>query len=396
MQGPLEGLKVLDFTQYVAGPFCTLLLADLGAEVIKVEMPGRGGIYRVQGPHFLKGESVTFLSLNRNKKSLTLNLKHPQAQEVIHRLVREVDVLVENFKPGTADRIGIGYPAMSEINPRLIYCSISGYGQTGPDSQRGGYDLMVQGSGGIMSVTGEPDRPPVKVGVPALDMGAAMYGAFGILAAYVARESTGRGQHVDTSLLDCATSWFTVLAMDYYATGAVPGRMGSASPLYAPYQTFKAQDGYISIIGTGGKDSWERLCRVLGLERLIDDPRFADNASRVAHQEELAEIIESVLVTQKASYWLERLEANGLPCGPINDLSQLLEDRQVRARNLWVEIEHPVAGLLKVIGLPVKLSDTPGSVRTPPPTLGQHTGEVLARLGYSSEEIESLEREGTV
>jgi len=373
-----------------------MLLGDMGAEVIKVEMPERGDVYRIQGPNFIGGEATSFLGVNRNKKSLTLNLKDPRGRDITERLVTEMDVFLENFRPGTAERLGLGYDDLHRINPRLVYASISGYGQTGPDRQRGGYDLMAQGRGGLMSITGVPDGPPVKAGVPVLDLGAAMYAAFGILAAYIARERTGQGQWVDVALLDTAVSWFTIMAMEYQATGRVPGRMGSASPLFAPYQAFKAQDGHISVIGTGGKDHWERFCRALDREEWIDDPRFVDNAGRIKHLDELTAMIEDVLATAPVAEWLERLTAAGLACDPIQTLDQVMADAQVRAREMVVPVEHPNAGRLEMTGIPVKLSETPGGIRTPPPTKGQHTDEILRSLGYTQDEILSLREESVI
>lgn len=393
---PLEGIRALDTTQYVAGPYCAMLLGDLGAEVIKIERPGVGDIYRQQGPEFINGESVTFLSFNRNKKSLTLNLKHPRAQEIVARLIPELDVFLENFTPGTVERLGLGYDSLRQINPRLIYCSISGYGQTGPYRDKGGYDLMLQGLGGLMSVTGEADGAPVKVGVPVLDMGAALYAVCGILGAYIVRQKTGRGQHVDTSLLECCAAFLTLLAGKYFATGEVPGRMGSASPMFAPYQAFKTRDIHITVVGTGGKDHWQRFCRALDLKHLIDDPRFATNADRVRNLKELAATIEERLQTKSGYHWLERLEEEGLPCGPINTFDRVVEDPQIQARQMVIEVEHPVAGLVKMMGIPIKFSETPGGVDSPPPALGQHNEEILGSLGYSEAEIADLREEGVI
>jgi crotonobetainyl-CoA:carnitine CoA-transferase CaiB-like acyl-CoA transferase len=396
LNGPLAGIRVLDLTQYVAGPFCSMLLGDLGAEVIKIEEPSRGDVYRVQGPHFIGGEATSFLGVNRNKKSLTLNLKHRQGLAVAQRLACTVDVVLENFKPGTAERLGLGYAQLEKLNPRLIYASISGYGQDGPDRERGGYDLMAQGRGGLMSVTGCQDGPPVKAGLPVVDMGAATYAALGILAAYISCQQTGHGQQIDVSLLDTTVSWCTILALEYQATGHVPGRIGSSSPLFAPYQGFRAQDGYINVIGTGGKDHWQRFCRALGHEEWIEDARFTDNPLRMAHLDELSALIEEVLVTAPVAVWLERLDAAGLACDPIQTLDEVLEDPQVRARAMVVPVDHPRAGHLDMIGIPIKFSATPAVIRILPPAKGEHSDEILASLGYNSDDISALREEGVV
>jgi crotonobetainyl-CoA:carnitine CoA-transferase CaiB-like acyl-CoA transferase len=307
-----------------------------------------------------------------------------------------VDVFLENYTPGTMERLGLGYDNLRRINPQLIYCSISGYGQTGPYRDKGGYDLMLQGLGGLMSVTGEAGGSPVKVGVPVLDMGGAIYAACGILAAFIVRERTGQGQYVDTSLLDSCAAFFTLLAGKYFATGDPPGRMGSASPMFAPYQAFKTQDIYITVVGTGGKDHWQRFCRALDLEDLVGDPRFATNADRVQNLEELVAIIEERLQTRSGYYWLERLEEEGLPCGPINTFDKVVEDPQVQAREMVIEVEHPVAGSVRMIGIPIKFSETPGGIDKSPPALGQHNEEILGSLGYSETEIVALREEGVI
>jgi formyl-CoA transferase/CoA:oxalate CoA-transferase len=396
MEGPLKGIRILDLTQYVAGPFCSMMLGDLGAEVIKIEPVDRGDIYRVQGPNFIHGEATSFLGVNRSKKSLTLNLKNPEGQKIAIKLAGLVDVVIENFKPGTAEKLGLGYEKLKEINPRIVYASISGYGQTGPDANRGGYDLMAQGRSGMMLVTGTPDSPPCKVGVPVVDMGAAMYAAFGIVSALFLREKTGKGQMIDVSLLDTAVSWFTVLAMEYQATGQIPGKIGSASTLFAPYQAFKAKDGYINIIGTGGKDHWERFCGALDHKEWLTDPRFKDNPDRIAHLDELTQMIEEVLSTATIVDWLKRLSDVGLACDSLQTIDQMMVDPQILAREMIVEKEHPIAGLLKFTGIPIKFSETPGKITQLPPMKGEHTKEILRELGYIPNEIDDFEKKDII
>lgn len=392
MQGPLKGIKVLDLTQYVAGPFCSMMLGDMGAEVIKIEPVDRGDIYRVQGPNFIHGEATSFLGVNRSKKSLTLDLKKPEGLKIATELAKTVDVVLENFKPGTTTKLGIGYEAIRKINPRIVYASISGYGQTGPDANRPGYDLMAQGRSGMMLVTGTPDSPPCKVGVPVVDMGAAMYAAYGIVSALFVREKTGKGQMVDISLLDTAVSWFSILTMEYQASGQLPGKIGSASSLFAPYQALKAKDGYINIIGTGGNDQWPRFCAAMGHAEWAKDPRFTDNPDRIAHLQELTSMIEEVLITETVEAWLKRLNDAGLACDSLQNIHQMMIDPQIKAREMIVEKEHPVAGKLKFIGIPTKLSETPGQIDQLPPLKGEHNRQILMELGYSSEQIMDLEK----
>lgn len=396
MNGPLNGLRVIDTTQYVAGPFCALLLADLGAEVIKIERPDRGDVYRVQGPHFINGESITFLSLNRDKQSVTVNLKDPRGQEIVHRLVGDADIFLENSKPGTMTRLHLGYDELAEINERLIYCSISGYGQYGPYAHRGGYDLTIQGESGVMSVTGEPESAPVKVGVPVLDFGAAMYGVIGILAAAVERERTNRGRHVDVALLDGAVSWLNMLVASYLANGQVPGPMGSASPFFAPYQAYRTRDGYITITGTGGNDAWGTLCRVIGREALRHDPRFITNTERIQHLPELTQEIEAALAVKSSEEWLQALELAGVPCALLNTVDTVIEDPQVRARGMLTQVEHPRAGLLTLVATPIKFGDPVAQHHAAPPLLGQHTDHVLGILGYSAVELQVLRHDKVI
>jgi crotonobetainyl-CoA:carnitine CoA-transferase CaiB-like acyl-CoA transferase len=392
MGGPLQGIKILDLTQYVAGPFCSMMLGDMGAEVIKIEPVDRGDIYRVQGPNFINGLSTSFLGVNRSKKSMTLNLKDPEGKKIAHKLVKRVDVVIENFKPGTAEKLGLGYDELKKINPRLIYASISGYGQTGPEAKRAGYDLMAQGRAGIMLITGNPDSPPCKVGVPIVDMGAAMYTAYGIAAALLVREKTKKGQMIDVSLLDTAVSWFTILAMEYQATGQIPQKLGSASPLFAPYQAFKAKDGYINIIGTGGKDHWQRFCKALGHKEWANDERFSDNIGRISHLNELTQIIEEVLVTKTVDEWERLFTEAGLASDSLQAIDKMMKDPQVIAREMVIEKVHPTVGRLKFIGIPVKLSETPGEIEQLPPMMGEHTKQILIEMGYTEIQIKGLRK----
>jgi crotonobetainyl-CoA:carnitine CoA-transferase CaiB-like acyl-CoA transferase len=389
MTTALEGIKVLDFTEYGAGPFCSMMLGDLGADVIKVEPP-RGDALRLWGP-MQEGMSAPFLQLNRNKRSVVLDLKDPRDQERARELACRSDVLIENFRPGTMEKLGLHYPALRELAPRLIYCSLSGYGQTGPYRDRGGFDLVLQGHGGLMSVTGDPDGAPVKAGVPVIDFGAAAHAAVGILAAHVARSRTGRGQWVDISLLDVPVSWLCLLAGKYWASGEVQQPLGSAHPLSAPYQAFRAADGYLTI-AAGNERLWLSTCEVLGLEALTDDPRFRTNADRARNQAELTPLVEAVLKTRPVREWVDRLTQLGVPSGPINNVDQVLEDPQVLHREMVVNLDHPRLGSVKSIGCPIKLSETPARLDRPAPDLGQHTAEVLAELESGSTARRSVRR----
>src|ERR671916_403457 len=391
---PLEKLKVLDLTQVMAGPFCCQLLADMGADVTKVEPPGTGDQARQAMGFKLKGEdTVAFLAVNRNKKSVTLNLKEDKAREIFYRLAREADVLVENFRPGVTKKLGIDYETLKEINPRLIYASISGFGQTGPHAMRAGYDLIAQGMSGVMSVTGEPGGPPAKCGIPIGDLSAGLFCAFGILTAYIAREETGRGQYIDTSLFEGALAFSIWETAELWATGRIPQPLGSAHRLNAPYQALKTRDGYLNV-GPNNQRLWTRFCEVLGREDLTQDKRFSTNEDRMNHREELVEELESVLKERDTDEWEKVLLEEGVPVGPIYNYKQVFEDPHTQAREMVVEIEHPVEGTMRSLGIPVKLSETPGDIRRPAPLLGEHTEETLAELGYSKAEIADLrERE---
>ncbi len=391
----LEGIMVLDFTQFLAGSYCAMLLGDMGAEVIKIERPGTGEVYRTYGPKFIGGESTSYLSVNRSKRSLTLNLKDPRAVSLALRLVERADVLVENFTPGAMEKLGLGYSEVSKANSKLIYCSISGFGQTGPYKNRGGFDLILQGMSGMMSVTGEADGPPVKVGYAVTDMGAGMFGALGILAALIARSRTGRGQWVDTSLLEAGIAWSLLPAGNFFADGEIQQRSGSASPQNAPYQAFETSDGFINV-GTGNERLWIKFCEILGLMELTRDPRFKDNASRVKNQKELEKGIAPVMKKKTVQEWMHLLDAGGIPAGPIYDIGQALTDPQVLSRNMVVDYDHPKAGRIKGVGFPIKFSGEEFKVSSPPPLLGEHNREILVSFGLTEDEIADLKREGVI
>ena len=392
---PLEGMVVLDLTQIMAGPVCTMLLADMGADVIKIEKPNGGDDTRRMGPPFTGGWASGFLALNRNKRSLGLNLQDAAGKEVFRRLLKGADVVVENFRPGVMDRLGLGYEDLVKEKATLVYCSISGFGSTGPYRNRGGFDLVAQGMSGLMSVTGFPDSPPAKVGVPITDISAGTQAAFGIMCAYVHALKTGQGQSVDASLLEAGifyTIWESAL---YFAEGEIPGPLGSAHRVSAPYQALRTSDGYINI-GAATQATWEQFCRATGLESLITDERFRLPGDRKAREKELAELLESTLSQRSTGYWLDLLEQAGVVAGPIYDMDQVYRDPQVLARDMVVDLEDGELGTLRNIGVPVKLSNTPGGIRRRAPALGEHSQEVLGQAGYSDPEIEALIEEGVV
>jgi crotonobetainyl-CoA:carnitine CoA-transferase CaiB-like acyl-CoA transferase len=392
----LEGIRVLDLTQTMAGPFCTMLLADMGADVVKVEPPGRGEMTRTMGFAAPRGDdSAAFLAINRNKRSITIDLKSPEGKELFRDLAATADVVVENFRPGVTERLGVDHATLAERNPRLIYASISGFGQTGPHRERPGFDLIAQGMSGVMSVTGEPGGDPAKSGVPVSDLAAGMYCALGILNAHIARERTGEGQYVDTSLFEAALSFGIWETAELWATGRVPQPTGSAHRLTAPYQALRTADGYVTVGGNTTR-LWERLCDVVGRPELTDDARFVDNDGRMTNREALQHELETVLTTATTDTWVARFEEAGVPAGPINDYQQVFEDPHTLERGMLEEYEHPVAGTVKTLGIPVKLSATPGSVRLPAPLLGQHTDEVLAEVGVDAERAAELRDRGVV
>jgi crotonobetainyl-CoA:carnitine CoA-transferase CaiB-like acyl-CoA transferase len=393
---PLQGIRVLELAQVMAGPFCCQLLADFGADVIKVEPPDVGDqTRRSMGPTVEGGDTGAFLAVNRNKRSITLNLKHREGQEVFYRLVETADVLVENFRPGTTAKLGVDYPRLRELNPRLIYASISGFGQTGPYADRPGLDLIVQGMSGIMSVTGEPDGPPVKAGIPVSDLAAGLFTALAILVAIQARRETGSGQRIDASLFDSALALSIWETSELWTTGRVPRRHGSAHRLLAPYQALRTADGYVTV-GVANQRMWASFCAAVGRPDLADDPRFRENADRLAHQEELRQELEKAMADRTTEEHVEILLSRGVPAGPLKDYVEVLGDPHTLARDMVVELDHAAAGRTRTLGIPVKLSETPGAIRTAAPTLGAHTEEVLRDLGLSTSDIGGLRARGAL
>ena len=388
--GPLDGIRVLDLTRALAGPYCTMFLGDLGAEVVKVEQPQIGDDSRGWGPPFVGDESAYFLSNKRNKKSLTIDLKTDQGVELVRRLAKTADVLVENFRPGTMERLDLGEREIRGLNPRLIYASLSGFGADGPMKDWPGYDLIMQAWGGFMSITGRPDGEPTKVAVAIIDIVAGLMLGKAIAAALFARERTGVGQRIDTSLLEAEVACLIPYGSDYLASGKVPGRNGNAHPNIVPYQSFNTLDGYM-VVGAASEGNWQRLCQAIGRPELANDPRFAKNAQRVGHRKELIDILAEVFLKRDTATWISLLGEAGIPCAPVNTIDRVFAEPQVLHRNMLLEIEHPTAGKVRMAGMPLKFSNTPTSVRLPPPLLGQHTEEVLSSwLGMNDKDIADL------
>jgi crotonobetainyl-CoA:carnitine CoA-transferase CaiB-like acyl-CoA transferase len=395
MEMPLSGLKVVDLSRFIAGPYCTMKLGDMGAEVIKVETPGKGDDSRELGPPFLEGESAYYLSFNRSKKSITLNLREPEAREILKKLIAKADIFVENFRIGVTAKMGLTYEDVKKLKEDIIYCSITGYGHNSPYREKPSFDVMIQGEAGLMSITGFPDGPPQRLGVAIADILGGFHAVEGILLALLAKNKNGQGQFVDVSLMDSIIAILTYQAGNYLATGKAPNRVGNRHPMITPYESFETKDGYV-IFAVGNQRLWENFVKVLGKPELNDDSRFADMKSRNQHPAELKAIIEELTRQKNTEEWVNVMEAAGVPCGRIRTIDQVLTDPHVQIREMVVEQEHPLAGTIKLIGVPTKLSLTPGAITMPPPTLGQHTDEILSNLGYDAGKIAAWREKGVV
>ncbi len=395
-RGPLDGITVLDLTRVLSGPYCTMLLADMGARVIKIEHPGRGDDTRAWGPPFIHGESAYFLSINRNKESVTLDFKQPAGRALLEGLLGRADVLVEYFRPGTLAKHRLGYDTLSRMHPALVYCSISGFGQDGPKRDRPGYDAVVQAEGGLMSVTGAADGPPYRLGVAIADLVAGLLAAQGVTLALFARGRTGRGQQVDIAMLDGVAALLTYQAGIFFATGDAPKRMGNRHPTIVPYETFEAADGEF-VLAVGNDEQFKRFCEVAGVADLAGDARFATNPGRVRNYDELRARLAATLRRRPRAEWMAAFTGAGVPCGSVRDVAEVLTDPHLDARRMIEVVEHAAAGTMRVLGVPIKLSDTPGRVRTAPPTLGQHTTAVLRDdLGLPEHDLDALRGNGVI
>jgi len=392
---PLKGIRVLDLTRVLAGPYCAMLLADMGADVIKVEEPGKGDDTR-GWPPFAGGQSTYFMSVNRNKKSITLNLKAPEGRDLLKKLAKKSDVLLENFRTGTMEKLGLGYATLAKLNPRLVYCAISGFGESGPESHRGGYDLIVQAESGVMDLTGFPDGPPVKVGNSIADLVAGMSGAHGVTLALLARARTRRGQKVEIAMLDVMASLLTYQAGMYLNAGRTPARRGNEHPSIVPYEVFKASDGYLAL-GVANNSLWERCCAALERPDLVKDPRYATEASRVENRATLVPLLNDILAARSGADWMKRLEAVGVPAGRIRTVPEVCESEHLRARGMLVALPHAEAGTIRMMGVPIRLHATPGKAKTAAPVLGADTDSVLTRvLGLGRAELKRLRKSGVL
>jgi formyl-CoA transferase len=397
MTGPLKGIRVIDLSRIVVGPYCTMVLGDMGADVIKVETPGTGDETRMWGPPFKGGESAYYISLNRNKRSLTLNIKKEKGNEILRKLIAQSDVLVENYRLGTMEKFGFGYESLKKINPRLIYCNITGYGKTGPLAHEAGVDIVVAAEAGLIGITGEKNGPPAKVGVAITDILTALFAQGAIANALYYRERTGKGQCIDLSLFESQVATLFNMSSSYLISGEIPQRWGLSHASIVPYRGYKTKDEEYILVAVTSEKMWEKFCKVIGREELIRDPKYDENKKRVINRKELIPQLEKIIAAKASEEWLVEFKKVGIPCGRVNTMDRVFSHPQIEPRNMVVEIEHPTADKIKLVGIPVKYSETPGTIRLPPPLLGQHTREILSDLlGYSADEIRSLKQEGIV
>lgn len=396
MAGALDGIRILDLSRHLAGPYCAMMLGDLGAEVIKIERPGVGDESRHWGPPFFDGESAYYLCCNRNKQSLTLNLKHERGVAIVRELTRRSDVVIENFRVGVLDKLGLGYTDLQAVNPRLVYCSVSGFGHTGPDRHLASYDFLIQGRSGLMSITGERDGPPMKVGVAIADVTAGLFASNAVLAALLARERTGAGQHLDIALYDSQIACMANIASNYLCSGEIPERWGNAHKSIVPYEAFQAADDYL-ILAVGNDEQWRQFCVAAGVGAWAQDPRFATNPARVANREALIPLLQDLLRGKTVAEWLQLCARADVPAGPVNTIDKVFVDPQTLARGMLLQMPHPTLGTVPLAGTPLNLSATPAQMRLPPPLLGEHTDTILRTvLGLEDDTIAELHRDGAV